>query len=864
MKRSSPGFVPSAIGVALALGLVGSVASSVVIAADSDQLEEVVVTAEKREVNLQKVSVSIQVKQGEELRQEGKQRIDEIMQGTVGIQAQDNRTGLTFFVRGVDSSTGNPGQSIVSPVAVIVDGVAQSRSEVVRGGTLDLARAEIMRGPQSTTLGANAAAGAVSLVSNQPVLGTYQARGQVEIGNYSKRQIEGVFNAPLGNTSALRVAFSQEKRDGYISAGAGDSDITSVRAKLRWQPTDNLDTVLTASTQHIGGNGVQQNVLLAYGQWHATTPADYASLPLTSSGCGSTDPTILVMGCPATYWARVGAATPVGQSFRERNNAWDDGFPSGALPNSPFRDSSIHTLSLQADWKTAIGTLTVLPSVQYAHFRGRESPRGGSYMTEENRQVTPTLDAYLSSNSNERLEWKIGAYYSRDKAYNWWTGFIDYPSMLPSGVGGPPSNCFPPGVIVSRECFAWQDQPLTLRTNVSAYADGKFSILDSLRLVGGLRYAHDTARQQTGATVLGDASGADLAANAAAGYRSGSATWSKTTYRVGVEYDVLPRTMLYANYSSGYTPGRLGVSAPGPTPPGLNPVFVSEETTLEQLSAGWKSQFFDNRVQLNGDFFRTTFYNRQVQGTINYYIGDANSSNCFGPFPPPPGALSIGATGTGGYCLTVNQDQGVVPQFVSMGLDLDGVWLITPNDRLSFTYEYLKAKYDTVPQAPGGDLTPGGVLALAAGSGFTLTSDQAAALSTGMLNTLQGFVGSQLQNAPQHSFTVDYQHEFMLPGGSRLSPRVSGVYKTKYWSFGGAPGANISQILADQSSANLAWQQSYTKWDLFLNWQTADGKIGVNAYVKNVGNEVVLANYTYPYVSLEAPRTVGLIVSAQL
>ena len=860
MKRSSPGFNPRAVGAVLAFGLAGSIVASIAVAAGADRLEEVVVTAEKREVKLQQVSTSVQVKQGEELRAAGRQRIDEIMQGTVGIQAQDNRTGLTFFVRGVDSSTGNPGQSIVSPVAVIVDGVAQSRSEVVRGGTLDLARAEIMRGPQSTTLGANAAAGAVSLVANQPVLGEYQARGQVEIGNYSKRQIEGVFNAPLGSNTALRVAFSQDKRDGYISAGAGDSDLTSVRAKLRWQPNENLDTILTASTQHIGGNGVQQNVLLAYGYWNATTQSDWTALPLTSTGCASTNPQVLVMGCPATYWAQVGAVTPIGASFRDRSDAWDDGFPSGALPNSPFRDSDIHQVSLQVDWKTAMGTLSVLPSIQYARFRGRESPRGGSYMTEENRQVTPTLDVHLNSNPNERFEWIAGAYYSRDKSYDWWTGFVDYPTMLPSGVGGPPSFCYPPGGTVDRQCFSWQNQPLTLRTNVSAYANGEFSLLDNLRLVGGARYSNDKAEQETQQTILGTAAGPDATLATTAPSNAGSAKWTKTTYRVGLEYDILARTMVYANYSTGYTPGRIGVAGPG-GPPG-DPVFVSEETTLKQLSVGWKSQFLDNRIQLNGDFFRTTFYNRQVQGTINTYIDGANAANCFGPFPPPPGPLSMGAGG-GGYCLTVNQDQGVVPQFVSMGLDLDGVWLISPNDRLALTYEYLKAEYDTAPQAPGADLSVNGVLALAAGSGFALTNAQATALSGGLIDTLSGFVGSQLQNAPQHSFTVDYQHEFTLPGGSRLTPRVAGVYKTRYWSFGGAPGANISQILADQSSANLAWQQSYSKWDLFLGWQTADGKIGVNAYVKNVANEVVLANYTYPYVSLEAPRTVGLIVNAQ-
>ena len=148
-------------------------------------------------------------------------------------------------------------------------------------------------------------------------------------------------------------------------------------------------------------------------------------------------------------------------------------------------------------------------------------------------------------------------------------------------------------------------------------------------------------------------------------------------------------------------------------------------------------------------------------------------------------------------------------------------------------------------------------------SGQTLSQANADALSAAMGATLNGFIGAPLQNAPKTSVTVDFQHEFNLPGGSRITPRVAAAYKAKYWSFGGAPGANVSEIIRDQSSANLAWQQSYTKWDLYLGWQSADGKLGFNAYVKNVGNEVVLANYTYPYVSLEAPRTVGLIFNAQ-
>ena len=622
---------------------------------------------------------------------------------------------------------------------------------------------------------------------------------------------------------------------------------------------------MTLSTQHIGGNGVQQSVLLAYGSWHPITQADAATLPLTSSGCASPNPGVLVIGCPAIYWAQWGPVTPVGQSFRERKSAWDDGLPT--LPNHPFRDSKLHLASLEITWKTGIGTLTVLPSIQYTDYDSREDEMapGTSFMTESNKQTNPVLDVHLNSNPGGKLEWLVGANYNRDKTSDWWVGFMDFPSGLPSGVGGPPSFCYPPGAPVNNECFSYQNQPLTLRTSTSVYANGTFSIMDDLRLVGGVRYSKDKAEQSTQVQIGGTASGPDSTAAAAAGVHAGSASWSKTTYRAGLEYDIVRDTMLYAMYSTGYTPGRLGVSAPnGP------PDFVSEATTIKQLSAGVKSQFFDRRVQLNADFFRTSYANRAVQGTVNAYLPGATASSCFpnpaaggGPFGPP---IAIGSTGTGSYCMLIGQDMATVPNFVSLGLDVDGVWLISPNDRLSLTFEYLKAEYDSQPVVQGLDYSSAGIAAQYAQQwpGQTLSQANADALSAAMAATLNGFVGAPPQNSPKTSFTVDFQHEFNLPGGSRLTPRVAAVYKSKYWSFGGAPGANVSEIIRDQSSSNLAWQQAYTKWDAYLGWQSADGKLGFNAYVKNVGNEVVLTNYTYPYVSLEAPRTVGLIINAQL
>lgn len=232
------------------------------------------------------------------------------------------------------------------------------------------------------------------------------------------------------------------------------------------------------------------------------------------------------------------------------------------------------------------------------------------------------------------------------------------------------------------------------------------------------------------------------------------------------------------------------------------------------------------------------------------------------PFPPPPGSLAVGSTGAGGFCLTINQNAAYEPELRSQGFDLDSTWLITANDRLGFTYEYLKAEYQKVPVlSAGGDYSPTGVLALNPAMGLV----NATTLSQSLTASLNAFVGAQLQNAPIHSATIDFQHNFRFASGATLTPRIAGVYKTRYWSFGGAPGANISQILADASNPNdLAWQQQYSKWDVFLGWTSADGKFDVNAYVKNVQDKVVMANYAGAYVSLEAPRTSGVVFSLRL
>jgi iron complex outermembrane receptor protein len=832
-------------------------------AAAATELEEVVVTAEKREVNLQKVSISIQVKDGADLRKTGKKRIDEIMAGTVGIQAQDSQVGVTFFVRGVDSSGG---MGNVVAVPIIVDGVVQSRSESVRGGTLDMARAEIMRGPQSTTLGVNALAGAVSLVSNKPVF-EYTANGSLTVGNYNLQQTEAVLNAPLSSNQALRLAYSTEKRKGYISSGAGDSDLTILRLKYRWQASDNFDSVFTVSHQNIGGNGVQQGVLLASGHWVPYTAAAFPGL--TFLGCVPNGP-VTTMGCPVAY-----AVVDDGVNFRQRSDAWNDGYPPRSFPINAYRDTNIDIYSSELNWTTGIGTVTFIPAVQKAHFLSQEPPRGTSYMAEDQKQDTSTLDLRLASKTGSKFEWSTGAYYSYDKVYNGSFKNIDFYGTAPMGPGNPCGfiNLAPPPAPMSPppapiyvanggpvNCYSYGLTPKQDRTSANVYFNGKYSFTDALRFIAALRYNDDKASVSVlNANIGGTDAGPDPAQVAAAPLVSYSGGWKKSTYRAGFEYDLRPGLMLYAVYNTGYNPGAVD---------GMQGT-VSAASTLKQSTLGWKSQFLDNRLQLNGEIFITNFFNRTVEGTLSAYLPGANSSNCFTVFGPPtgpPSPITI-VTIPGSACAVVGQNNATVPKYQSKGIDLDMTWLITADDRLTVTAENLKAAYDQAPVLPltqttsltAADLTPAYIQSLSA----ALTPAQAASLSASLQSSFNALIGQTLQNSPKWSATLDYQHTFTLGNGSRLIPRLAGVYKQKYWSFGGAPGADVTQILADSDNpANLAWQQAYTTWDAYTTWENDSGKLTITGFMKNIGNKVILANYTAPYVSLQAPKTYGFTFNA--
>jgi iron complex outermembrane receptor protein len=218
-------------------------------------IEEVVVTATKREQTLQDIPVAVTVTAGEVL--EDAQVLDildlQSLVPSLRVTQLQTSTQTNFLIRGFGNGANNPG--IESSVGVFVDGVYRSRSASQIGDFLDIERVEVLRGPQSTLFGQNASAGVISIVTRMP---EFDFNGTIEavLGNYDARQLRGRVTGPISDRTAYSLAGSINQRDGYFDEiGTGfalnERDRWNLRGQLLLNATDDLALRFIADSSKI-------------------------------------------------------------------------------------------------------------------------------------------------------------------------------------------------------------------------------------------------------------------------------------------------------------------------------------------------------------------------------------------------------------------------------------------------------------------------------------------------------------------------------------------------------------------------------------------------------------------------------------
>ena len=228
--------------------------------AKSTQVDEVVVTAERRTTNLQTTPIAATVLSGGDLDKKGITNIDSLQFAAPGMTVNNFGQGIDFNIRGIGKAEHNT--QTTTGVITYRDGIATFPGYLQGEPYYDIASVEVLRGPQGTFVGQNATGGAVFVNSNNPVIGgDYSGYLVGQIGNYSDYGLQGAINLPISDTLAARFAFNYDQRDSFYDfkgpGGApyhgnpGDMMIASGRLSVLWRPNASFSLLLKTDFNYL-------------------------------------------------------------------------------------------------------------------------------------------------------------------------------------------------------------------------------------------------------------------------------------------------------------------------------------------------------------------------------------------------------------------------------------------------------------------------------------------------------------------------------------------------------------------------------------------------------------------------------------
>jgi iron complex outermembrane receptor protein len=243
-------------GAAQAQSATGSAGS-----AANNGIETVVVTAERRAVDLQKTAIAATVLTGADLQRKGVTSVDQLQTVSPSLTVQNFGQGNDFNIRGIGK--GEQNSATLVGVVTYRDGVATFPGYFQDEPFYDLSSVQVLRGPQGTFAGQNATGGAVFITENNPSLdGGYSGYVQGQYGNYNDVGLQGAVNIPIDDTLAIRLATDSEYHDSFyhvtgpFTGNPGELKSTSERFSLLWQPTDALKVLFKTDYNYIDEGGL--------------------------------------------------------------------------------------------------------------------------------------------------------------------------------------------------------------------------------------------------------------------------------------------------------------------------------------------------------------------------------------------------------------------------------------------------------------------------------------------------------------------------------------------------------------------------------------------------------------------------------
>jgi iron complex outermembrane receptor protein len=585
-------------------------------------VQEVTVTARRREESLQTTPVAVTALSGDALEVRGAESVDALSQYVPNLQF-DGAAALsggaynaTIFIRGIGQNDfaifSDPG------AAIYVDGVYLGRSIGGIMDAVDLERVEVLRGPQGTLFGRNTIGGAVNIISRQPA---DKLDGEVSAttGRFHRFDVHGTLNLPLSDRFLTRWTISRLNQDGYArrltdGVDLGDKDSLVARAQAVWKATDDLEVSFTGD-----GTRVRQN-----------------SAPLTLIDvAGAGTPFLNLYN--ALVAPTLGITAPNGA--KTVNASWTTGDIDTTWAGAPsVNDLDTRGAALTVNWALggglAIKSISAYRNLDALFIRdGDNTPFTFRETVNDDSQHQLSQELQLSGLSfNDRLNWLLGAYYfdedARERgnanlalgtfaalqaltlpAGTTWCGLpganprpiAACPPPLRFGGAGNPNNI---GVDVGVDLFT-----RVANESTAFFGQASYKLTDKLSTTVGLRWTQDRKRLQlihrrvaSGAYVVGAPGTQDT-------FRD---DWSQVTPKLGLELQATRDSLFYASYAKGYKSGGFN----GRPLSGIQEVLTPyDPETVKSYELGAKTAWFDRRMTANLALFYNDY--KDMQLTIN-------------------------------------------------------------------------------------------------------------------------------------------------------------------------------------------------------------------------------------------------------
>lgn len=535
--------------------------SSAIAAAGPTQLKEIIVTATKRAESLQKVPMSIQAISGERLTQNNVSQIQDLYTQVPGMSLQISPTTPAVSLRGFGTAPNNP--AYAQTVAIYQDGVFAGRARDFQSPFFDLARVEVLKGPQGSLLGKNTSAGALSFISALP---TDTLSAQLSTTYLIDRQgvdASGFVSGPLTPTLDARLAFHvEDTTDGFVhnvATGRGDprTDLGSVRLSFRWRPTASFENITR----------FEYDSLNDYGTVAANFPG---TVPLTSV---------------VSY---------------TRNFAGAFGQEDG-LKLRPYQFSNQANLDIGG---VTVQSMTGLQGYSALSITGASS-------------ANPETFAVLQGETWSQVSQEIRALSPSTGRFQWVAGLYGDHSVYHTNFGLR-YNLFG-GLFNGDASLLYRQHEDTF----SAYATGTYNVTDALKAIAGLRYTFiskdgDFRIDQLFGLPFGWDPRTRIAQSMAEAHLDPQFT---------LQYQVTPAVMVYASYSQGSKGGAFQATNQTVTAAGfgLKPERADAyEVGLKSRVGGWLT--FDIDVfQLKVTNLQTGQYVGTPPALVNVNVGSARS-----------------------------------------------------------------------------------------------------------------------------------------------------------------------------------------------------------------------------------------------